>query len=394
MTALRRPGAVEAGPTRSCRRRETGLAAAEGLGGRGARSALADGVGRLDGLHRLRRRGAGRAAAGRGWLSSTQKRVTPAQEHGARDHAGRVGDTRSRPREGGRARGRWSVEDPRLERSTAGAAPRAGGCGWRPAGETGGARARSRTWIGRGCGERGWSGGERWARGVRRRFALPPLLLVERAMPIFYSLVARGKTVLAEFTGALPKQATGARARAPRLPGRALGASEGPRWCPRGRLRAFASSGGDATSRRRRDAALGWAARPRHPGRGRVEESRESRASVSAAVARGRRPVRRDGVRASLVRARVAFRARPARAARTGNFPTVTRVLLNKIDPRAGDQKMSYTYDQCVRGRRARRGGCADKAPAHSALPSALPSLRRAGTSSTSSSRTGSRTCV
>ena len=31
---------------------------------------------------------------------------------------------------------------------------------------------------------------------------------------------------------------------------------------------------------------------------------------------------------------------------RSGNFPTVTRVLLSKISPE--DQRMSYAYDQCV----------------------------------------------
>lgn len=34
--------------------------------------------------------------------------------------------------------------------------------------------------------------------------------------------------------------------------------------------------------------------------------------------------------------------------ARSGNFPTVTRVLLSKIDPMSPDGKMSYIYDEYV----------------------------------------------
>ncbi len=42
---------------------------------------------------------------------------------------------------------------------------------------------------------------------------------------------------------------------------------------------------------------------------------------------------------------------------RMGNFPTVTRWLLNKVTTE--NQKMSYAYDKCVRGRGAagRAGG-------------------------------------
>lgn len=34
-------------------------------------------------------------------------------------------------------------------------------------------------------------------------------------------------------------------------------------------------------------------------------------------------------------------------SSRSGNFPTITRVLLKKLAP--GDAKMSYSYDKCVR---------------------------------------------